>query len=80
MSQAFIDPVEDTDYFPDRSRGVMPQPPLTVKEACAQLRIGITKFYELKKAGAIKTMLLGRKRLVDAESVQRFQDSLPDRK
>lgn len=49
---------------------------LTVEEAAAALRIGRTKVYELLKDGDLRSVTIGRRRLVPVLEVQRFADDL----
>ena len=41
-----------------------------VKDACHAAGIGRTKLYELIKNGTLRTVLVGRKRLVNADSLR----------
>ena len=41
-----------------------------VKDACAAAGIGRTKLYELINNGTLRTVLVGRKRLVNADSLR----------
>ena len=42
----------------------------SVNDACAAAGIGRTKLYELINNGTLHTVLVGRKRLVNADSLQ----------
>lgn len=48
----------------------------TVNQTCEELCIGRTKFYELIREGHLRSVLLGCRRLVLKESVERFLDKL----
>jgi len=48
------------------------RPTCTVAEACDAVGLGKTKFYELMGAGAVKTISVGRRRLVCVPSLLRF--------
>lgn len=49
-----------------------PSPPLvvSVNEGCRQAGIGRTKFYELINQGKVKTVTIGRRRLVLTDSLR----------
>lgn len=49
---------------------------LSVEEAAAALRIGRTKVYELLKEGDLRSVTIGRRRLIPVREVQRFADDL----
>ncbi len=49
---------------------------LSVKEACAQLGIGVVSFYSLLRKRAIKTVKLGGRRLVSNRAINEFINSL----
>lgn len=49
----------------------------TPHEACAALRIGRTKLYELLGSGHIKAVALGGKTLIPREALDAFMASLP---
>jgi excisionase family DNA binding protein len=42
----------------------------TVREACEMTGLGKTKLYELMGQGALKTTMVGRRRLVKVESIR----------
>lgn len=44
----------------------------TIKEACKVSGMGRTKFYELIKGGELKTISVGRRRLVQVPSLLKF--------
>jgi excisionase family DNA binding protein len=48
------------------------RPTCTIGQACSAVGLGRTKFYELIKAGDVKTVLLGRRRLVHVASLMRL--------
>ena len=63
------------DNAPHHSSAPSPcEPPLVfgVADACRQLSIKNTTFFELVKTGRLKTFSLGRKRLVTREELARF--------
>jgi len=43
-----------------------------VRDFCKSVGVGKTKFYELLRAGKIKTITIGGRRLVPAEEAQRI--------
>lgn len=45
---------------------------LTVAEACEALRVSRTTFYRLLRAGKLKSIHLGRRRLVRPEELERL--------
>jgi excisionase family DNA binding protein len=47
----------------------MQRPTCTIKEACKASGMGRTKFYELIKGGELKTISVGRRRLVQVPSL-----------
>jgi excisionase family DNA binding protein len=47
-----------------------------IKQAIFELGIGRTAIYELIKNGKLKTVMLGRRRLVPLESIEEFIASL----
>lgn len=49
---------------------------LTVEAAIKTYSIGRTKLYELIDVGSVRSIKLGRRRLIDAASVETFLDSL----
>lgn len=59
---------------PSRPVGIpfMQRPTCTIKEACNAAGMGRTKFYELIKGGELKTVAVGRRRLVQVPSLLKF--------
>ena len=51
---------------------------ITVSEAASRLSCGITLVYEQINAGCYRTVKLGKKRLIDADSLAAFAASLPN--
>jgi excisionase family DNA binding protein len=51
---------------------------LSINEAAEALRIGRTKIYELLSDGTLRSVRIGRRRLVHISEVRRFASSLPD--
>lgn len=49
---------------------------LTVPEARARLRLGHTKFYELLRAGRVRSVKIGTRRLVPADAIAEYIASL----
>ena len=49
---------------------------LAIKQAIFELGIGRTAIYELIKDGKLKTVVIGRRRLVPAEAIEEFIASL----
>lgn len=49
---------------------------LSVNQARQMLNIGKTKFYELLKSGAIPAKKLGRRTLVELDTVKQFKSEL----
>ena len=49
---------------------------ITVPEAITTLRIGRTFLYELLSAGTIRSVAVGRRRLIDYSSAQQWAASL----
>jgi excisionase family DNA binding protein len=49
---------------------------LAVKQAIFELGIGRTAIYELIKDGKLKTVTIGRRRLVPAEAIEEFVATL----
>ena len=47
----------------------MQRPTCTIQEACKAAGMGRTKFYELIKGGELKTVSIGRRRLVQVPSL-----------
>jgi excisionase family DNA binding protein len=43
-----------------------------VREARRRLNVGLTKFYELVNQGELRTVKIGRRRLVSEESIAEF--------
>jgi excisionase family DNA binding protein len=50
---------------------------LTIPEACAMIRIGRTKFYQLLNAGEIKAVKIGKKTLVPQSAILQWIEELP---
>lgn len=50
----------------------------TVSAFCDAVGIGATKFYELVKAGEIKTVKCGKRTLIRTDEAQRFVASLSE--
>lgn len=50
------------------------------RDAAKLVPCGITKLYELIRSGALETKHFGGSTLISVESIERFQDSLPDGK
>ena len=50
---------------------------LTIPEACAMIRIGRTKFYQLLNAGEIKAVKIGKKTLISEIAIQEWIEELP---
>jgi len=50
----------------------MQRPTCTVKEACKAAGVGRTKFYELINGGELRTISVGRRRLVQVPSLLKF--------
>lgn len=50
---------------------------LTIPEACAMIRVGRTKLYQLLNEGEIKAVKIGKKTLIPGSDLQKWQDSLP---
>jgi excisionase family DNA binding protein len=57
---------------PPKDIPFMQRPTCTIKEACNAAGMGRTKFYELIKSGEIKTVAVGRRRLVQVPSLLKF--------
>ncbi|MBL8642110.1 MAG: helix-turn-helix domain-containing protein [Alphaproteobacteria bacterium] len=53
---------------------------LTIPEACAMIRVGRTKFYQLLNAGEIKAVKIGKKTLILETSIHEWIFSLPSYK
>ena len=49
---------------------------LSVPEACSAARIGTTMLYSLLSSGAIRSVKVGRRRLIERDSIKRWQASL----
>jgi excisionase family DNA binding protein len=61
------------DYFTLRSKKMVTEDKnLSISMGCEYLGIKKTKFYELLKAGAIKTFKIGSRRLVRLSELERF--------
>jgi hypothetical protein len=43
-----------------------------IKPFCKNIGIGTTKFYELLRAGKIRTICIGKRRLIPVEETQRI--------
>ena len=50
----------------------MQRPTCTIQEACKAAGMGRTKFYELINGGELKTVSVGRRRLVQVPSLLKF--------
>ena len=50
---------------------------LTIPEACAMIRVGRTKFYQLLNAGEIKAVKISKKTLVPKITIDEWIKSLP---
>lgn len=57
---------------PPREIPFMQRPTCTIKEACKAAGMGRTKFYEFIKGGELKTISVGRRRLVHVPSLLKF--------
>lgn len=51
---------------------------ISVNETANRLSCGITLIYEQIAAGCYRTVKIGKKRLIDVESLNRFASSLQD--
>lgn len=51
---------------------------LTIPEACAAIRIGRTKFYQLLNSGEIKAVKIGKKTLIPIKELENFINKLPN--
>lgn len=49
---------------------------LTIPEACAAIRVGRTKFYQLLNSGEIKAVKIGKKTLVPQAAIFQWIDGL----
>jgi excisionase family DNA binding protein len=49
---------------------------LSVPQACSAAGIGTTMMYELLASGAIRSVKVGRRRLIERDSIKRWQASL----
>ena len=49
---------------------------LTVRDACCALSVGKTTLYELINTGRIRTLRIGRKRLIEAASLRALIDEV----
>jgi excisionase family DNA binding protein len=49
---------------------------LSVPQACSAAGIGTTMMYELLSSGAIRSVKVGRRRLIERDSIKRWQASL----
>lgn len=45
---------------------------LTIPEACAMIRVGRTKFYQLLNAGEIKAVKIGKKALIKSSELEKW--------
>jgi excisionase family DNA binding protein len=55
------------------------RPTCTVKEACAAVGLGKTKIHELIGGGAVESVKVGRRRLVNVPSLLRYLSAPPVR-
>ena len=76
---------DETNGAPSRRRRgnvepapVRPRRLVTVKEACAYGRFGVTKCYQLMGAGLIKGYKSGHRTLIDLNTVDVWLASLPE--
>lgn len=51
--------------------------PLTIPEACALIRVGRTRFYQLLNAGEIKAVKVGKKTSISIIDVEKLIRQLP---
>ena len=51
---------------------------LTVAEACAHLRVGKTKLYELFQSGKLKRVKQGRRRFFTMRAIKKYIDQLEE--
>lgn len=49
----------------------------TIPEACAMIRVGRTKFYQLLNAGEIKAVKIGKKTLIQDKELENWIYALP---
>jgi len=49
---------------------------LTVRDACCTLSVGKTTLYELINTGRLRTLRIGRKRLIEAASLRALIDEV----
>lgn len=52
---------------------------LSIEETATELRIGRTRTYQLVMAGQIQSVMIGRRRLVIREDLERFVKRLSER-
>lgn len=57
---------------PPKDIPFMQRPTCTIREACRAAGMGRTKFYELINGGELKTISIGRRRLVQVPSLLKF--------
>ncbi|MGA9795718.1 MAG: helix-turn-helix domain-containing protein [Rhizomicrobium sp.] len=57
---------------PPKDVPFMERPTCTIKEACKAAGMGRTKFYKLINGGELKTISVGRRRLVQVPSLLKF--------
>jgi excisionase family DNA binding protein len=50
---------------------------LTIPEACAAVRVGRTKLYQLLNSGEIKAVKIGKKTLISMCELNKFINLLP---
>lgn len=50
---------------------------VTIPEACAAIKIGRTKFYQLLNSEKIRAVKIGKKTLIPISELEKFIDSLP---
>lgn len=50
---------------------------LTIEEATDLLRVSRSKVYEYLRSGALRSVVIGRRRLVRSEDLRRFVEALP---
>jgi excisionase family DNA binding protein len=63
----------------EKSKPAIPNTPALlhqVPEACRMLGIGRSTLYELMSAGRLKSVTIGRRRLVPASEIERFAGEL----
>jgi excisionase family DNA binding protein len=67
-----VQPVQTNKTFSKGGDSLMADRLLTVNESLDRLNIGRTAFYQLVKAGQLRTVTLGRRRLVAESEIDRF--------